>query len=257
MESRKEIEIGYYDKKAEEQLRSNDFKGDFEGFDPFLLESYKFLKDITKEFAEGKKVLDYGCGNGVHSSWLADYAKELTGIDLSEKSLQIAKERTANAKFMKMDAENLNFPDNSFDVVFDGGTFSSLDIEKAFSEIARVLKPDGVLVGIETLGHNPIANLKRRLNEKTGKRTEWALRHIFKMEYLKLAEDYFGTTQAYYFHLVSFLAFPFLGSRWGIGLLKMLQAFDKLVLFIMPFLKRYSFKIVFISTIPKRYEKNI
>lgn len=241
MEERKQKEIEHYDKKAKGFVNDS--------FNPFLLRGYRFLRKKTAELIENKEVLDYGAGNGIHSYWLAQKASRVYAIDLSRNSLEIAKRRGSadNLEFLVMDAENLTFEDNSFDVVFDGGTLSSLKIERAFSEIARVLKPGGVLIGIETLGHNPIINLKRKINKRIGKRTEWAADHIFKMDDLKLAEKYFGKIEAHYFHPVSWLAFPFLPQ--GLFFLKILEFIDKLLLAI-PFLKRYSFKIVFIFKNP-------
>ncbi len=260
MEKRKEKEIEYYEKKAEEQLKkpSGGEKVDFENFNPFLLASYKFLKNYLKYKVEEKKILDYGCGNGDHSIWLAEYGGNVIGIDLSEKSLKLAKkeaekERVSDkVEFLIMDAENLEFPDNYFDIVFDGGAFSSLNIEKVFPEISRVLKPGGFLIGIETLGHNPFTNLKRRINKITGKRTEWAVSHIFRMSDLKKGAKYFNKIEAYFFHLISWAAFPFLGLPGGKTLLKILESLDQFLLLIFPFLKRYSFKIVFIFSQPKK-----
>ena len=75
MENRKQIEIQYYDKRAEEQLSLPQDKqgGDFEGFDPFLLSSFSYLKQYLKDKCKNKDILDYGCGYGVHAWWLAKY----------------------------------------------------------------------------------------------------------------------------------------------------------------------------------------
>lgn len=243
MEERKQREIKYYDEKAKEQIVQDNFEGDFEGFNPFSLSSLRFLQKRTKELIKGRKVLDYGCGDGIHSGWLAEAAGKVIAVDLSEKSLEIAKRRVKNVEFLAMDCENLSFENESFDVVFDGGTFSSLDLTKAFSEISRVLRPKGLLIGIETFGHNPLTNLKRKINKKTGKRTEWAVEHIFKEKDLEAAKKYFSEINVYYFHIISWLAFPFLKFPGGKILLKLLEALDYLL---MPFFKKYSFKVVFI-----------
>src|SRR4030042_2038031 len=124
-------------------------------------------------------------------------AEKVTGIDLSESQLKIAKERAKRenidrqTEYLVMDCEKMDFPENSFDIIFDGGTFSSLDLNKALPELARILKPEGFLVGIETFGHNPFTNLKRKINKLTGKRTGWAVEHIFKTKGLKTAAKYF------------------------------------------------------------------
>ena len=264
MEPRKQKEIEYYEKQAEILLKSAEEKqqGDFEKFSPFLLKSYTFVRNFLKNKCNDKKVLDYGCGNGVHSVWLAQYGGEITGIDLSKKSLQIAKEKLKTKKmdtrteFLVMDCENLEFPDNYFDIIFDGGTFSSLDLKKVFSELSRVLKPNGFLIGIETLGHNPFTNLKRRINKLSGKRTEWAVHHIFRMEDLKKAEEHFKKTEAYFFHLISWIVFPALKLPGGKVLLKLFEKIDGFLIFLFPFLKRYSFKIVFIFSQPLPYKND-
>lgn len=91
MEPRKQKEIAYYDTKAKEWIASGDSRGDFEGFDPFTLESYQFLQKVLKDVCYDKRILDYGCGNGVHSVWLAQYGGNIVAIDLSSASLEVAK----------------------------------------------------------------------------------------------------------------------------------------------------------------------
>ncbi len=292
IDERKQKEIEYYDSKARESLESPSKiaeTGDFEGFDPTILASYEFCYQWLKEHCRGKKVLDYGCGNGIHSIFLAQNGSEVVGIDLSEKSLKIARERAkqaglrlarlaarsdssetrrgasakraevasatqagveGNLNFLKMDCEAMDFPDESFDIIFDGGTFSSLDLKKVFPEAARVLKRDGFLIGIETLGHNPLTNLKRKINKAAGRRTEWAVSHIFQMQDLDIAKEYFGEINVGFFHLMSLAVFPFLGFPGGKFLLKILEQGDRILLGL-PFLRKYAFKIVMILSKPK------
>ena len=255
MEERKQKEIEHYDKRAESRLENGKKKkGSFEDFQQSPLSSFKFIYNFLKEKCENKKVLDYGCGDGIHSVWLADLGAEVKAIDLSEKSLQIAKARVGagNAEFLKMDCEALNFPGSSFDIIFDGGTFSSLDFKKVLFELRRVLKPEGFVIGIETFGHNPFTNLKRKINKITKKRTKWAVSHIIKDKDLELAKGYFDKIEVYYFHLISWIAFPFLNLPGGRFLLKSLEKIEGFLLFAFPFLRRYCFKIVFILSDPKK-----
>ena len=252
MEPRKQKEIEYYDKKAEQRR-----EGDFEGFDPSSLSSFKFCYHWLTKNCQDKKVLDYGCGNGIHSVFLAKQGAKMIGIDLSEPLLRIAKKRAKQegvedkTDFLLMDCEELKFPDNSFDIIFDGGTFSSLDVKKAYPKLARVLKPTGFLVGIETFGHNPLTNFKRKINKLRGKRTKWAAEHILKMKDIDLAKNYFHRVEIRFFHLVSWIIFPFLNIKGAKFLLKFFEAIDK-ILFGLPFLRKYAFKIVFIFSQPKK-----
>lgn len=261
IEERKQKEIEYYNKKAEGLLKQYSVEKkevDFEGFNPALLSSYVFFRESAIKKCQGKKVLDYGCGNGIHSVFPAKYgAEKVIGIDLSEKSLEIARKRIkregleAKVEFVLMDCEKMDFPENSFDIILDAGTFSSLDIKKALPELSRVLKPDGFLIGIETFGHNPFTNLKRSINKMTGKRTAWAASHILRMEDLRSAGDYFSRIEVHFFHLVSWLAFPFLYWPGGKTFLKTLESIDKMLLRV-SFLKKYAFKAVFVFSEPKR-----
>jgi len=202
-------------------------------------------------------LLDYGCGNGIHSIFPAKNGAAVIAIDLSEKSLMIARRRAIaekvenKTKFLKMDCEALEFNDNSFDIVFDGGTFSSLDLSRALPEIARVLKPEGTLLDIETFGHNPLTNLKRQFNRFVGKRTSWAASHIFNLKDLASLEHYFRQVEVHYFHIVSWLAIPFLNLPGGQILLKSLQWVDQ-ILFKVPFWRYYAFKVVFVAVNPKK-----
>ena len=259
-EERKQKEMEHYDRQAEQELQKSGggWRGDFEGFEPHELSSYRFFYKLLKEYVVGKKVLDYGCGNGVHSALpLQHGAKELVGVDISKQSLRLAEEKmkkeglSGKTTFLQMDCEKLEFPDNSFDIVMDGGTFSSLELPKALPEIARVLKPGGMVIGIETLGHNPIANLNRALNKRTGKRTEWAAGHIFQMKDFSLAEKYFKHVDAHFFHIKSFLLFPFANKPGGKILLKIAQTlehpFEQL-----PLIRRHCFKTVFLFQSPKK-----
>lgn len=257
MEPRKEKEIEYYDKQAEKWLEEKG-AGDIEGFEPMILSSYRFLYHWLENHCRDKIILDYGCGNGIHSIRLAKMgAKKVIGIDLSEKSLAIARKRVEKegleekVEFILMDCEKMDFPGNFFDIIFDAGTFSSIDLNRAWPELVRVLKPEGILVGIETFGHNPITNLKRKINKLTGKRTKWAIEHIFQTKNSKESKKYFNKTEIHYFHLISWLAFPFLNLLGGKILLKSLEFVDKLLLEI-SFFRKYAFKVVFMFSQPKK-----
>lgn len=259
IEQRKQEEISHYNHRK----GKNPIIGYKKQQRVFLFESYQFLRKFLEDRCQGKKILDYGCGDGIHTIWLAKAGGNISGIDLSEASLKFArttaeKEGVADkTEFFLKDCEKMDFPDSHFDIIFDAGTFSSIDFKKALPNLVRVLKPEGFLIGVETLGHNPLANLKRFLNKLIGKRTSWAAGHIFKIENFDLAKHYFGDIKSYYFHPISCLVFPLVnlpGAKFLIGLF---QALDKIFL-VFPFFQKISFKSVFIFSKPlKKNEKNI
>lgn len=262
MEERIKKEIEYYDKEARKLSRGEAFSAsgeivDFEGFRPLRLASFRYSYELLGDCCKDRVVLDWGCGNGVHTIPIAKMgAKKVIGIDLSEKLLELARAKAIAAGvehkvgFLKMDCEKMDFLKNEFDVIFDGGTFSSIDINKAYPELARILKPDGVLIGVETFGHNPIANLNRARNVRLGKRTAWAAAHIFNNKGIELAKKYFATVEIEYFHLFSWLLIPLINRPWGKKLFDFVEIFDRQFLKI-PFLKKYAFKVVFEFSQPK------
>jgi ubiquinone/menaquinone biosynthesis C-methylase UbiE len=96
----------------------------------------------------GLKVLEIGCGLGTDGAQFARAGADYTGIDLTEAAIDLARRRFAlsglKGDFRVSDAEKLDFPNDSFDIVYSHGVLHHTpDIESAISEIHRVLKPGG------------------------------------------------------------------------------------------------------------------
>ena len=98
--------------------------------------------------ARGLKVLEIGCGMGTDGAQFARAGADYTGIDLTEAAIDLARRGFALAglrgSFHVSDAENLDFADGSFGLVYSHGVLHHTpDIEAAVREIHRVLKPGG------------------------------------------------------------------------------------------------------------------
>ena len=100
--------------------------------------------------ARAPKVLDVACGTGDMVLELQKHGCEVTGVDLSEEMLVIAKRKVENGKWKVADAECLPFDDETFDAVTcDFGVRNFVNLEKGLNEMLRVLKPGGRMVILE------------------------------------------------------------------------------------------------------------
>ena len=109
----------------------------------------KILFDTLNVNPQGKAALEIGCGGGILCEEIARMGFDVTGIDPSEHSLQIAtghaKESSLPIHYAKGIGEELPYRDSSFDFVFCCDTLEHVrDVPKVISEISRVLKPEGI-----------------------------------------------------------------------------------------------------------------
>lgn len=122
----------------------------------FFASAQKYLpwKTIPFEglipFAElsDKDVIEIGCGQGSHAQLIAPRCKSYTGIDLTEAAAAMTAGRLKTfslpGEIHRMDAENMNFPDRSFDFIWSWGVIHhSADTRKILEEMQRVLRPGG------------------------------------------------------------------------------------------------------------------
>lgn len=96
------------------------------------------------------EVLDVACGTGDMVLELLKQGADVTGVDLSEEMLAIAKRKVKSGKWKVADAEQLPFGDASFDAVTCAfGVRNFVHLEQGLNEMLRVLKPGGQLVILE------------------------------------------------------------------------------------------------------------
>ncbi|MGX7391707.1 class I SAM-dependent methyltransferase [Enterococcus canintestini] len=107
------------------------------------------LQKLLPDFTD-KTVLDLGCGYGWHCLYAAEHgAKAVTGVDLSEKMLAVAKEKTAGypVNYLQADIATITFPVATFDVVLSSLAIHYVaDFKRLILNIKQYLKPDGILV---------------------------------------------------------------------------------------------------------------
>ncbi len=147
-----------------EDVRSywNEYVNDIEvtefprGSDEFFaaLERYRYDKiDYLRDYVgfdryAGKKVLEIGCGVGHDLMQFARAGADVSARDLTENAVELATKNLAREGFSgdirQGNAEALDFPDGTFDVVYSHGVLHhTVDTEKSIGEVHRVLKPGG------------------------------------------------------------------------------------------------------------------
>ncbi len=95
-------------------------------------------------------VLDVACGTGDMVLALQESGCTVTGVDLSEEMMAIAKQKAPETTYKIADAEHLPFPDETFDAVTCAfGVRNFVHLEQGLKEMLRVLKPGGTMVILE------------------------------------------------------------------------------------------------------------
>jgi SAM-dependent methyltransferase len=118
------------------------------------IEAHRYGKEwhipIAADFARagGLRVLEIGCGLGTDGAQFAKAGADYTGVDLTDASIELARKRFElfglKGEFRVADAEKLDFPDESFDLVYSHGVLHHTpDTATAVREVHRVLKPGG------------------------------------------------------------------------------------------------------------------
>lgn len=207
-----------YDKIAEKIYVSEEF--------------YNEVLDIQPRFYGD--ILEVGVGQGVVLKNIQRRGGKgvgsLTGIDLSDRLIEMAKKLVPEAKILKADAEQLPFQNNSFDFVVVVDTFQYLlDFDKVLQEINRVLRPGGKL--IVTVPNKKWILFNRYI--KARKNLQPIEDHFFDFEEMKQLLKRNG------FAIVDYKgadALRFYGWK---------HALDKIAAVLLPFLHKKMKKIVF------------
>jgi ubiquinone/menaquinone biosynthesis C-methylase UbiE len=211
---------------------------------------------LRQHCAPGQRVLDYCCGTGLNTLFIARCGADVVGIDISSESLQAARWRLdrehlgERSRFVLTDAERTAFGNATFDVILCNGVLHHLDSSAAFGELSRILKPGGSVFCVEALAHNPIFQLYRRLTPHM--RTTWELDHILSRQQISLARRHFESVETHFFHLAGLLAVPFRRQpRIFDRLLRVLDGLDRMLLSL-PGLRWWSWQCLFVLTKPRR-----
>jgi ubiquinone/menaquinone biosynthesis C-methylase UbiE len=136
----------------------------------------------------GKRLLEYGCGEGWTTVDFARRGALVDAFDISEQGVRNTRTRLeadglgSECVIRQMPAENLDYPDDRFDLAVGFAILHHLDVPQALGDLHRVLKPGGRAIFAEPLGTNPLINFYRRLTPqyRTPDEAPLVLRNIEK-----------------------------------------------------------------------------
>lgn len=198
----------------------------------------------------GKRVLEFGCGSDGLAIYLGRRGAITDGFDISGESIRLANERVReygiekNVTLKKMSAEKLEYPDNTFDIVLGNAILHHCDLPTALSEIHRVLKDDSWAYFIEPLGHNIFLRIYRFFTPEDRSTTERPLLvtdfRVFQNTFSVFAHEefFFLTLLSFFWHFVIPNQRLF---EWSFN--SLLKS-DKVLLSILPFLKKYCWIVL-------------
>src|SRR5262245_33660127 len=75
----------------------------------------RYLSILTADLAAGARVLDLGCGGGVPVARELAQRFAVSGVDISQRQIELARQNVPNATFIQADVGTLSFPSASFD----------------------------------------------------------------------------------------------------------------------------------------------
>jgi SAM-dependent methyltransferase len=214
VETRKREEMEFHNRLRDPELGTSErsYLTSNKKFYSIAARSQDYYVSRLLELSKGRRVLDYGCGDGRYSLAMAEHGAQVLGIDISDVSVSNCRREAASrslearAAFQVMDCERLDLPDGEFDLVCEAGVLHHLDYPAALNEMARVVKPTGRVICYEAVGHNPLFQAYRRATPHL--RTQYETEHILKVKDLQLTEKLFGRIDIRFFHLFSLLAVP-------------------------------------------------
>lgn len=214
----------------------------------------------------GKRLLDLGCGAGENSVYFARKGADCVATDISsgmvDTALKLAEKYGVSIEGKVINAMEIDFPENSFDIVYAANILHHVNPQLALREMHRVVKPGGKVCFWDPLKHNPIINIYRRIAKDVRTEDETPL----DINIVQFTKKLFSEVEYDTFWLVSLWVFiqfyliervdPNRERYWKKiideeprlrSLYYRLEGLDRLVKKV-PFMKRFAWNIAVVAT---------
>lgn len=210
----KTVELARYDERAQISLANGDYGNEpllgSEIVPEYFKPPYLFYEaQVAQVINQSYSVLELGAGSGMHTLALLNTGASITASDISPSSLEVIKKKYSphfqNLKTEVADIEALPFGDSTFDVVCCAGSLSYGVLDKVLLEVARVLKPGGTFVCVDSLNNNPIYRFNRWIHYLKGERTKSTLINMPNLARLKVICRLFESAHVYHYGSISYL----------------------------------------------------
>jgi ubiquinone/menaquinone biosynthesis C-methylase UbiE len=185
---------------------------------------------------KGKKILDFGCGTGIYAKLLTKKGAKVSGFDISKTMLDIAKKENPKLDLKFGSGYKIPFKEK-FDIVNCSLVLEHIkDWNKAFKEVYRVLKPNGIFVFSI---NNPVGNATKRIKNKGKKYTtiqdyfsekvryiSWTMNKGLKNEMIEKVPNYHKTYETI-INIILRNKFELIGYKDAIPIEKAKKLFPK------------------------------
>jgi 2-polyprenyl-3-methyl-5-hydroxy-6-metoxy-1,4-benzoquinol methylase len=205
----------------------------------------------------GKRVLEVGCGSGTLGTYVALQGAHVTGVDVSDEMLAVARRRAQvngvddRTDFRAVPVESLDLPDGSFDAVIGNQVLHHFELEDAMANLRRLLVPGGRAVFCEPVLFLPDAFRKIRNGRAVARRfpvrTDTPDERSLGLAEMRTIRDAFDTSEMKCFQLSARLQnFVDLSDSW----FARLQRFDTAALRIGPAQRLCRYVVLTLDTAP-------
>ena len=231
----------YYDKYWLDVNKDKQEKSDLRDYEE---EAREYVFDFLKKHfisLRNKNVLEIGPGRGYDVLEFAKNNAKVIAIDISKNSLNSTNELlktnklSKNVRLIEMDANNLKFKKNQFDIIFILSTLMHLNHSKVIKKCIEILKNNGVLVSIEPINENILIKIYRKIFSDFEKLNP----NYLKYKDLISISKFFNKSYIKVFYLFSFLSLIFRENKFLYKISsKFLKILEKSLLKIFPSLEK-------------------